>query len=148
MPRKPLKEEIPNGRPLFKRELSKVGPAPNQYNVRAKLGQKKNPNQSCVFGISYGNYRKTCDISKDIKIYDYAANSQNLGLGYPTLGLAKKAVPGYSQSKSKQRTLWHDEEKRSLQTPGPVSYNSLHDRIVQMTRFEQKGAMGLDVKCN
>mmetsp|Transcript_33606 Transcript_33606/g.51759 ORF Transcript_33606/g.51759 Transcript_33606/m.51759 type:complete len:93 (+) Transcript_33606:172-450(+) len=43
VPRKLNKEEIPNGRPLFKRELNKVVPAPNKYNVRPSLGTKKNP---------------------------------------------------------------------------------------------------------
>jgi hypothetical protein len=48
---------------------------------------------------------------------------------------AKKRVPGYSQSKAKQFTLWEKEEKKSAVTPGPVSYDQA-DRATKPSRFD------------
>ena len=37
------KEDIPNGRPLFVRELSKVVPPANTYDIKREIGAKVNP---------------------------------------------------------------------------------------------------------
>ena len=74
MPKKMLKEDVPNGRPLFQRELGKVVPPPDNYDINRGIGAKINPKQSCLFGNSYEKYRKTCDIQKGIRVYDYASN--------------------------------------------------------------------------
>jgi|LakMenEpi03Aug12_release.lakeMendotaPanAssembly.Ray.scaffolds.fasta_scaffold2920482_1 hypothetical protein len=36
------KDEIPNGRPLFQREVSKVGPGPDNYDIKRNIGKKIN----------------------------------------------------------------------------------------------------------
>jgi hypothetical protein len=72
------KEELPIGRPLFKRELSKNNPAPDNYDIKRNIDIKPiNPKQPCLFGHSFASYRRTCDIQPDIKVFDYAANSSN-----------------------------------------------------------------------
>lgn len=48
--------------------------------------------------------------------------------------------------KAKQFTLWEEEEKLSMVTPGPVSYNQ-DDTAIKMTRFKGAG-IGYDVKTN
>lgn len=58
----------------------------------------------------------------------------------------KRRFPGYSMGKAKQFTLWEEEEKISLVTPGPVSYNQ-DDSATKMTRFKGAG-MGYDSKAN
>jgi len=50
--------------------------------------------------------------------------------------------------RAKQNTLWDDEVKRSITSPGPQSYNSTNDKAVKMAKFSGKGIMGYDVKCN
>jgi hypothetical protein len=58
VPRLPNKDELPHGRPLFQRELNKVGPAPDNYDIKREIGRKANPKQACLFGNSYQKYRK------------------------------------------------------------------------------------------
>ena len=58
MPKSYNKDELPNGRPLFQRELNKVVPAPDNYDIKREIGKKVNPKQACLFGNSYSKYRK------------------------------------------------------------------------------------------
>ena len=39
VPRIPKKDELPNGRPLFKVELSKDCPAPDNYDIKREVGK-------------------------------------------------------------------------------------------------------------
>jgi hypothetical protein len=62
-PNEPKKEELPNGRPLFKRELSKEVPPPDTYDIKRNAEFVTiNPKKPCSFGQSYDAYRRTCDI--------------------------------------------------------------------------------------
>jgi len=51
------------------------------------------------------------DISKDIQVYDTAANSQNASMLKPSVDIVKKRFPSFSQSKARQHTLWDEETK-------------------------------------
>ena len=59
------------GRPLFQRELSKVVPAPNNYDIKRNIEivplKNKGP---CQFGATFGSYRRTMDIAKEVKVYE------------------------------------------------------------------------------
>jgi len=48
---------------------------------------------------------------------------------------AKKRVPIFSFGTGKQNLLWNDERKRAKLTPGPLSYNTTLDKILQTTKF-------------
>ena len=96
------KNELPIGRPLFKRELSKVVPPPDNYDIKRNIDIKPiNPKQPCGFGHSFASYRRTCDIEQGIKVYDYAANMANAPVNLPNVNYAKKRNPVYSQGKAK-----------------------------------------------
>jgi len=62
------------GRPLFQMELSKVVPPPNNYDIKRNIEivpiKNKGP---CQFGANFSSYRKTMDISKDVKVYETGA---------------------------------------------------------------------------
>lgn len=101
-PNEPKKEDLPNGRPLFTMELRR-----NQ-NKRHVYDIKRNPEfepvqdkKTCTFGNSYRHYRRTCDLQRDIKVYDYKADKSNTDQLNPNMELVKKRWPGYSQSKAK-----------------------------------------------
>ena len=80
MNNEPKKEDLPNGRPLFTMELSKVVPPPNNYDVKRNIDIKKvNPRQACLFGKTYDHYRKTCDVEPGLKVYNKNANYTNTG---------------------------------------------------------------------
>lgn len=49
-------------------------------------------------------------------------------------------------TKGKQNTLWDEEKKKGLKTPGPLSY-AVNALPTQLNRFEGRHAMGYDVKC-
>ena len=57
----------------------------------------------------------------------------------------KKRWPAFSQGKAKQFTLWQQEVKKSLVTPGPLTYNQ-DDKAIKPKRFDGVG-LGLDIKC-
>lgn len=129
------------------REINKNVPPPDTYDVKRNTDIKSvNPKQPCTFGHSFQNYRRTCDIQGDIKVYDFSANYSNGAQYYPDVGIAKKQAPLFSQSKAKQFALWEQEEKQSLVTPGPLSYNQ-SDNAIRATRFASI-SLGLDVKGN
>jgi hypothetical protein len=72
------KDTLPKGRPLFKRELAKLVPPPDTYDIKRNIDIiQVNPKKPCSFGTSFQSYRRTCDIQPDIKVYDYSANSAN-----------------------------------------------------------------------
>ena len=84
------------------RELSKNNPAPDCYQVKRNADiQPVNLKRPCFFGHSYESYRRTCDIEKGVKVFDYAAEKTNAAQYYPSMSQAKKQVPGFSQSKAK-----------------------------------------------
>ena len=85
-PNEPKKEDLPNGRPLFVRELSKEVPSADTYAVKRNPEfAVVNPRKPTTFGHSYDNYRKTCDIQKGIKVFDFASNHTNKGQYYPNV---------------------------------------------------------------
>ena len=71
----PKKEELPNGRPLFSMELRRNENPRHTYDVRRNVDieQVMNTKKPPTFGNSYEQYRKTCDIQNDIKVFDFAA---------------------------------------------------------------------------
>lgn len=87
---------------MFKRELSKIVPPPDNYDIKRNIDIKPiNPKKPCLFGHSFQSYRRTCDIQNDIKVYDYAANYANAPQLLPKVDYAKKKHPVYSQGKAK-----------------------------------------------
>jgi len=66
-------------------------PPPNNYdikrNVEIKPIKEKAP---CSFGNSFASYRKTCDISKDVKVYEKDSLMSNPKQYFPTLDSVKK----------------------------------------------------------
>lgn len=95
---------MPAGRPLFVRELSKEVPPPDTYNVKRNADIAKiNPKKPCGFGHSYDAYRKTCDIQRDIKVFDFASNHLNQGQYMPSVDQVKKHFPQYSSYMSKDK---------------------------------------------
>lgn len=121
-------------------------PAPDCYQVKRNTDiEPVNLKRPCFFGHSYESYRRTCDIQKGVKVFDYAAEKTNAAQYYPNMVHAKKQVPGFSQSKAKQFTLWEAEEKKSVVTPGPVSYNQ-NDRATKPSKFDGV-SLGMGQKC-
>lgn len=39
-------------------ELSKVVPAPDNYDIKREVGKPGNPKQECTFGHGFSKYRK------------------------------------------------------------------------------------------
>jgi hypothetical protein len=91
--------------------------------------------------------QQTCDLEKGIKVFDYASNAINPGPSYPVVTQTKKVVPTFSVGNAKQFTLWDDETKKGVNTPGPVSYDQ-NDKIIKMNKHQGTRAMGFDVKSN
>ena len=121
---KPDPETLKNGRPLFHRELSKNTPGPDVYDVKRNTDIREvNTKRPCLFGHSFEHYRRTCDLQKGIKVFDYAANKSNPAPLYPNVENSKRRFPAFSQSKSRQNTLWDAERKRGLTEPSPLSYD-------------------------
>ena len=58
MPKQVNREELPNGRPLWQREICKVVPAPANYHINRDLGRKANPHQDCSFGAGFEAYQR------------------------------------------------------------------------------------------
>lgn len=72
-------------------------------NPRHVYDVKRNPDieevqlkKPCQFGHSYEHYRRTCDVVKDVKIYDYAADKNHGGQEYPVLSQTKRRFPAFS----------------------------------------------------
>lgn len=72
-------EDVPNGRPLWQRELSKNVPEATRYTVKREFDNAKPIKDKCMFGNSYDKYSKKCDFNKDLKVFDYSAVSSNSG---------------------------------------------------------------------
>jgi len=51
-----------------------VVPAPNNYDIKRNIEivpiRARGP---CLFGATFSSYRRTMDISKDVKVYENAA---------------------------------------------------------------------------
>ena len=83
----PIEQKEIKGRPLFVRELSKNNPAPDCYQVKRNTDiLPVNLKRPCFFGHSYESYRRTCDIERGVKVYDYAAEKTNAAQYYPEMG--------------------------------------------------------------
>lgn len=102
VPRKINRDELPNGRPLWQMELSKVVPAPTNYDVKREFSDVR-PDKSgaCGFGHGFSRYRKTCDINKDIQIFETSTNPINPGMLKPSVQTTKKHVPTVGIGKAK-----------------------------------------------
>jgi hypothetical protein len=101
VPPAPLNQDVANvpkeGRPLFKRELSKVVPPPNNYDIKRNIEiEPLREKGVCQFGHSWQSYRKTCDITKDIKIYEKDSRTVNPDDLNPSYEAVKKQNPIYS----------------------------------------------------
>jgi hypothetical protein len=60
------------------RELSKNNPAPDSYQIKRNIEiEQVDPRKPCQFGNGYKCYRRTCDIQREIRVYDYAADKIN-----------------------------------------------------------------------
>lgn len=93
----PKKEDLPNGRPLFARELSMNNPPPTTYDIKRNIDIKAiNPKDPCTFGASFQSYRKTMDIAQEIKVYDFNALKTDKGFKKPNVEQTKKRFPAYS----------------------------------------------------
>jgi hypothetical protein len=82
------------GRPLWERELSKEVPAPNAYDIKRNIElEPLSDRRSCQFGANFQSYRKTMDISKDVRIYE--TNSLNVSPPYtlPNVDMVKRKHP-------------------------------------------------------
>ena len=95
-------------------------PAGAQYDLDQAIGSSKTHlrSRAATFANSYDKYNRTCDIQKDIKVFNMNADSNARGVAsYDVergLKATKKRVPGYSQSKAKQFTLWEKGKSRPL----------------------------------
>jgi hypothetical protein len=71
-PKKPDGEPI--GRPLWLSEINKQVPPPTNYDVITEFKKyheiKPLAKKKCTFGNKYDQWRRTCDIQNDIKIFD------------------------------------------------------------------------------
>lgn len=103
------------------------------------------PKKPCQFGADWGKYKRTCDIERGVKVYDYAANKQNEAQLIPKVESTKRHWPGYSQSKGKQFCLWDVETKKGRSIPGPAEYDQ-SDKATKPSRFDGVG-FGVDLKC-
>ena len=84
------------------------------YDIKRNADiQPVNLKKPCTFGNSFSNYRRTCDVQKDIKVYDFAADKQNGEQLNPSIDITKRKWPGFSQGKARQFTLWDKEVKRA-----------------------------------
>ena len=48
----------------------------------------------------------------------------NGGFENPDLNFVKKHVPTHGIGKARQHTLWEEEKRRGIVTPGPLTYSS------------------------
>ena len=108
-------EDIPKGRPLWQVELRKQNPAPTTYEQDNLFGNKKQhfKTQCHSFKNSYASYRRTCDIQKNIKVFDEQADHETKGLDYEVkVTQTKKRFPAFSSSKAQQHALWDEGKSR------------------------------------
>ena len=105
-------EEVPRHRPLWLNEIRKEVPAGTQYEIESTFGSKKTLFKTRVhsFSNNYSKYQRTCDIQKDIKVFNQNADQDTRGVASYDIdrGLTatKKRNPSFSQSKSKQHQLF------------------------------------------
>ena len=53
-PKQPKHEDLPSGRPLWTRELAKIVPPPNNYDIKRNIEIKPiNPRAPCLFGSTF-----------------------------------------------------------------------------------------------
>ena len=77
-------------------------PAGAQYDIEPGMGSKKTlfKTRAATFKNNYGKYNRTCDIQKDIKVFNGTADANARGVAsYDVergLQATKKRVPGYS----------------------------------------------------
>ena len=81
-PKHPPNDEIPKHRPLWLSELRKEVPAGAQYDIDSTIGSKKTLFKSRAHGFKsgYNKYSRTCDIQKDIKVYNGVAYAYAFGV--------------------------------------------------------------------
>lgn len=84
-------------------------------------------------------------MEQGIRVFDYAADKMTGGQELPMMSHVKKRWPAFSQGKAKQFTLWQEEVKKAMATPGPLTYNQ-DDKVVKPSRFDGVG-LGMDIKC-
>ena len=101
-PKVPAAEEIPKHRPLWLSELRKEVPAGAQYDIDSTFGSKKTlfKTRAMQFKNSYDKYNRTCDIQKDIQIYNARVDPTAAGVASYDVekGMqnTKKRVPAFS----------------------------------------------------
>ena len=101
-PRVPSKEEIPMHRPLWLSELRKEVPAGAQYDIDSTFGSKKTlfKTRAAAFKNSYDKYNRTCDIQKNIKVFNGCADKDARGVASydidKGLTATKKRNPAFS----------------------------------------------------
>ena len=111
---------MPDHRPLWLSEIRKEVPAGTQYELEQAIGSNTTlfKSRAATFKSGYEKYSRTCDIQKNIKVYNDQADSNARGVAsYDVergLNATKKRVPGYSQSKAKQFTLWEKGKQASF----------------------------------
>ena len=87
-------------------------PAAAQYDLEQHIGSNKTIGKtvSYTFKNGYDKYKHTCDIQRNIKVYEHHAEGLSQGVAsYDVargLTATKKRNPGYSSSRAKQFTLW------------------------------------------
>ena len=83
-------------------ELRKEVPAGAQYDIDSTFGSKKTlfKTRGHTFKNNYNKYARTCDIQKNIKVFNSNADQDQRGIAsYDVergLKATKKRVPGYS----------------------------------------------------
>ena len=93
-------------------EIRKEVPAGTQYEIESTFGSKKTlfKTRGHSFANNYSKYQRTCDIQKDIKVFNSNADYDQRGVASYNiesgLNATKKRNPSFSQSKSKQHHLW------------------------------------------
>ncbi len=106
------KADIPKHRPLWLSELRKEVPTGAHYNIESTFGSEKTlfKTRGAAFKNGYEKYNRTCDIQKDIKVFNEAADRDERGVASYDIdrGLraTKKQVPAFSQTKGPQFELW------------------------------------------
>ena len=69
-------------RPLWLSELRKEVPAGAQYNLEQAIGSNSTifKSRAATFKSGYDKYNRTCDVQKDIKVYNDQADTDARGV--------------------------------------------------------------------
>ncbi|CAI2374448.1 unnamed protein product [Moneuplotes crassus] len=110
-------------------------PGPGCYDITSKRQKKNRRKIKCTFGITYDE-RKTCDINKDIKVFNWTAPGPGF---YNDILTLKKSAPKYSL-KRREKSYF---DKKSPNPP-PTQY-TLNEKAVKCTKF-MNVSFGKDIK--